>query len=328
MKHFRLNIILLIIGIIALSVWLGALMVGTGHTVLMSAVAVALVVLVIRLLHIARQLVRQMSSFVSALRNNDFMIRFPQSDDTELCEMFSAMNDITALYRNCLTEIETKRHYYDRILKIMSHELRNSITPVVSLTHDMLKRPQVYHGGALHEGLEVIHGQCVSIKHFLDSYYEMTHLPKPQNACIDVCRMLTRIRQLFAQELQKPEHRNVELRFGLGQGMTVEGDEAMLNQVLVNLITNAIQATSGREHPLIEVLASTPDGKPCITVSDNGTGIADDIKEDIFQPFFTTHTEGTGIGLCISRQIMRLHGGDLTVTSKEGHGAQFVMTFA
>ncbi len=328
MKHFRLNIILLLLGLVALSACLGILLAGGGHTLLVSAVALAIAVLAAWLIHILRQLVRLMSSFVSALSNSDFMIRFPDSDDRELREMFAAMNDITGLYRHNLTEIETKRHYYDRILKIMSHELRNSITPIVSLTGDMLKRPRVYQGETLSEGLSVINDQCVNIKHFLDSYYEMTHLPRPQCAAIDVCHMLTHIRQLFAQQLQRPENSRVELRFVLGQGMTIEGDESMLNQVLVNLITNALQATSGREHPLIEVMASTPNGKPCITVTDNGPGIAADIRDDIFQPFFTTHTEGTGIGLCISRQIMRLHGGDLTVTGREGHGAQFVMTFA
>lgn len=152
-------------------------------------------------------------------------------------------------------------------------------------------------------------------------------MPQPQKNCIDVGVMLAHIRQLFTQEMQKPEYRNVELRFSLGRGMTIYGAESLINQVLISLITNALQATAETEHPLIEVMSSTPDGKPCITIADNGTGIANDIKNDLFYPFFTTRTEGTGVGLCISRQIMRLHGGDLTVTSNVGHGAEFLMTF-
>lgn len=327
MRHFRLNIIFILIALIGASVCLGYNAAHHAHITITTALTVLVAVLVAWLLHIVWRLVHQMSFFINALNSKDFMMRFPNSDDPELREMFNAMNDITGIYRNYLSEMETKRHYYDRILKIMNHELRNSITPIVALTNDMLKRPQVYKGETLHEGLEVINGQCVSIKRFLDSYYEMTHLPKPQSACIDVCQMLTHLRQLFTQELQKPEHKNVDLRFSFGQGMTIEADEAMINQVLINLIANALQATSDTEKPLIEVMASTPNGKPCITVSDNGTGIADDIKDDIFQPFFTTHPEGTGIGLCISRQIMRLHGGDLTVSSKQGRGSEFMMTF-
>lgn len=129
------------------------------------------------------------------------------------------------------------------------------------------------------------------------------------------------------QELKKPEHSNVTLNFSFGKGMVINGDEALLSQVLINLINNALQATAGTEHPLIEVFASTPNGKPCITVTDNGIGIADDIIADIFQPFYTTRESGTGVGLCISRQIMRLHGGDLTVSSQLGKGAQFTMEF-
>lgn len=241
--------------------------------------------------------------------------------------MFNAMNDIINIYRDNLTEIETKRFYYDRILKIMSHELRNSITPLTSLSDDMLKRPQVYQGETLREGLEVINDRCVSIKRFLDSYYEMTHLPQPQMISIDVEQLFVRINQLFMQELKKPEHSNVTLNFSFGKGMVINGDEALLSQVLINLINNALQATAGTEHPLIEVFASTPNGKPCITVTDNGIGIADDIIADIFQPFYTTRESGTGVGLCISRQIMRLHGGDLTVSSQLGKGAQFTMEF-
>lgn len=327
MHHFRLNIIFTAVALIIASVALGMLVTSAGYVLLKALLVLSILGIAVRLLMIVRRLIHQMSFFVNALSSKDFMIRFPKSDDSELCEMFNAMNEIAEKYRRYLSDLETKRHYYDRILKIMSHELRNSITPIVALTDDMLKRPQVYQGESLHEGLEVINGQCVGMKRFLDSYYEMTHLPQPQKTFIDVRQMLAHVRQLFAQEMQKPEHQNVDLRFSFGMGMTIDADESMINQVLINLITNALQATAETEHPLIEIMASTPNGKPCITVTDNGTGIADDIKDDIFQPFFTTHANGTGIGLCISRQIMRLHGGDLTVTSRVGRGAEFMMVF-
>lgn len=327
MRHFRLNIIITVLVIIAASAGLGILLAAGGHAVPKILLAAVIAAMLVRLMQMVWRLIHQMSFFVSALSNNDFMIRFPKSDDRELCEMFNTMNDIIALYRDNQTEIETKRFYYDRILKIMSHELRNSITPIVSLSDDMLKRPNVYQGETLREGIEVINDRCVSIKRFLDSYYEMTHLPQPQMSTIDVGQMLAHIRQLFTQELQKPEWQGAELRFSYGDGMTIDGDEALLSQVLINLITNALQATADTVHPVIEVVASTPNGKPYITVTDNGTGIPDEIIADIFQPFYTTRESGTGVGLCISRQIMRQHGGDLTVSSKLSAGAQFTLVF-
>lgn len=327
MRHFRLNFLLIMLAVIAVSAVLGMMVCQGAHTLLVTMVGAVVAALLARLMRMVWRLIHQMSFFVRALSNNDFMIRFPKSDDRELCDMFDTMNDIIRIYRDNLTEIETKRFYYDRILKIMSHELRNSITPLTSLSDDMLKRPQVYQGETLREGLEVINDRCVSIKRFLDSYYEMTHLPQPQMSTIDVEQFFVHINQLFMLELKKPEYSNVTLNFSYGKGMTVNGDEALLSQVLINLINNALQATGSTEQPLIEVFASTPNGKPCITVTDNGTGIADEIIADIFQPFYTTREQGTGVGLCISRQIMRLHGGDLTVSSRPGKGAQFSMTF-
>ena len=327
MRYFRLSMVLVVMALVAASAALGMLIAAGGHTAAVVLSALAVVILSVRLMQMVRRLIHQMSFFVNALSDKDFMIRFPESDDRELCEMFSVMNRIIALYRDNRTEIETKRLYYDRILKIMNHELRNSITPLVSLSDDMLKRPQVYCGDVLREGVEVINDRCVSIKRFLDAYYEMTHLPPPQMGTIEVEQLLAHVRRLFVRELRRPDFQNVDLRFSVGRGMTLDGDEALLCQVLINLINNALQATAATARPLIEVVASTPGGKPCITVTDNGTGIVDDIIADIFQPFYTTRSDGTGVGLCISRQIMRQHGGDLTVSSRPGKGAQFAMVF-
>lgn len=328
MNHFRLYLVLLTLMLIAVSIGIGMTL-GNGeeYYIYIILLALAAIFIITKMIQMIWQLIHVMSYFVRALANRDFMMRFPPSDDAELQEMFCTMNKIATMYQDYLKEIETKHFYYDRILKIMSHELRNSITPIVSLSSDMLKRPSQYQGSRMQEGLEVINSQCVGIKKFLDSYYEMTHLPQPQIEQTDVAQLFARTKQLFEQELQKPCHNNVRMTFKYGSGMTVNADGQMLNQVLINLIKNALQATLGTQHPLIEITATTPNGKPCITVSDNGTGIPDSIINDIFHPFYTTSPEGTGVGLCISRQIMRLHGGDLTVNSKLGKGSIFTITF-
>lgn len=327
MNHFRLYLLSLTLMLIAVCIGIGMTIISETSSTYAVLLIIAAIFIVVRLAYIVWQPVHLMSYFVKALWQRDFMMRFPKSDDNEIQEMLQIMNKIVEIYRDNLKEIETKRFYYDRILKIMSHELRNSITPIVSLSSDMLKRPDSYHGEALQEGLEVINGQCVGIKRFLDSYHKLTHLPQPQITKIDVAQMLIQTKRLFDQELQKPEYQNTRLIFSYGDNMSIEGDGKMLQQVLINLIKNALQATRNTPQACIEIMASTPNGVPYITVSDNGSGIPNDIIDDIFQPFYTTHTDGTGIGLCISRQIMRLHNGDLTVTSKEGHGAQFMMTF-
>lgn len=187
MNHFRLYLVLLTLMLIAVSIGIGMTL-GNGeeYYIYIILLALAAIFIITKMVQMIWQLIHVMSYFVRALANRDFMMRFPPSDDGELQEMFCTMNKIATMYQNYLKEIETKHFYYDRILKIMSHELRNSITPIVSLSSDMLKRPSQYQGSRMQEGLEVINSQCVGIKKFLDSYYEMTHLPQPQIQQTDI----------------------------------------------------------------------------------------------------------------------------------------------
>ena len=117
------------------------------------------------------------------------------------------------------------------------------------------------------------------------------------------------------------------VKFSWGEGMTLMADEAMLTQVLTNLIRNAREATEEMADACVRVVATDSGGSPYILVSDNGPGIPDDIKEEIFLPFYTTKQDGNGIGLCLSRQIMRQHGGDLKLSLSNGTGATFMVTF-
>ena len=105
MRHFRLNIIITVLVIIAASAALGMLLVAGGHAVPKILLAAVIAAMLVRLMQMVWRLIHQMSFFVSALSNSDFMIRFPKSDDRELCEMFNTMNDIIALYRDNQTEI-------------------------------------------------------------------------------------------------------------------------------------------------------------------------------------------------------------------------------
>ena len=107
--------------------------------------------------------------------------------------------------------------------------------------------------------------------------------------------------------------------------MTLYADEGLLTQVLTNLIKNACEATEGQENALVRVVASVANGSPYIQVDDNGPGIPEEIRDEVFLPFYTTKEEGTGIGLCLSRQIMLLHGGDLKLLPTHVRGAAFMV---
>ncbi len=107
--------------------------------------------------------------------------------------------------------------------------------------------------------------------------------------------------------------------------MKITADADQLTLVLTNLIKNAREATEGLPDASIHIVASEANGSPYIAVSDNGSGIPEEMAEEVFLPFYATKQSGTGIGLCLSRQIMRLHGGDLKLMPQHGHGAIFIV---
>jgi len=270
------------------------------------------------LLRLANLVPHQVNYFLHSLLCHDYMIHFPATKDAKLGMMYENMNRIIAQYRNSLLDIEYKQQYYNRLLRIMTHELRNSITPVITLSSDMLKRPENYTSDRLHRGMEVIHGQCVNVKAFLDSYYQLTHLPDPQKETIEMDDFFGHLQDLMT-------HPSIHIQWG--KGMKLEADESLLGMVLTNLIRNACEATEGMPDADIRVVATDSGGSPYIMVSDNGPGIPEGIRDEIFLPFYTTKQEGTGIGLCLSRQIMRLHGGDLKLSLSNGPGATFILSF-
>lgn len=254
----------------------------------------------------------QVKLFLSSILNKDMSSRFPQSRDKELQQMYRDMNYIMQTYSQSVTDLETKKIYYDRILRIMTHELRNSLTPIISVSEDMLGN--AYSPGETQEAVEVIHGQCASIKQFLDSYHELTHLPKPVLTAVNVSDMLRHVQQLYP---------NFAITIQCAHSMTLQCDEALIRQILVNLVKNAREASA----TAVIITASAPNGIPRITVADNGTGIPEDMREDIFLPFYTSKESGSGIGLALSRQIMNLHGGTLTCSAHEKTGALFILEF-
>ena len=266
----------------------------------------------------------QVKYFLGCLRSKDTMSRFPDTHDADLKQMYADMNLIMQKYGQSQMELETKRMYYDRILRIMTHELRNSITPIISLSEDMLQRE--YAPEDSREAVEVIHEQCTSIKTFLDSYYELTHLPKPEIREVDAKSLLQHVERLYP---------DLGISIECAQGLKLQCDESQIKQLMINLVKNAIEAMGNKKMielkneriPAVMITASAPEGNPRITVSDRGPGIPADKREEIFLPFYTSKTGGSGIGLALSRQIMNLHKGMLTCSGNEQGGAMFILQF-
>lgn len=327
MKYFRLNFILCIVGIVLFTA-LATLCFAAGRhaqAILSVIPAVISVVLLWRMVH---RLVRSMSDFMDALDMNDTTIRFAESHDPDINRMSQTMRRIMAIYSSDRLELETRKLYYDRILRIMTHEMRNAITPIVSLSADMKRNPDRYKDEELNEAVSLISDESQSIRRFLDSYYELTHLPKPEIETIDVMDFFSGIRKSFALCLSDKGLDTDIIDYTIPVDMQLQADRDLLGRLVTNVLRNAIDAVASVPSPHIHLDVSVSEGHPYISVEDNGCGIPAEMMPNLFQPFFTTKPGGSGIGLCLSRQIARLHGGDFTITSTPSHGTKALITLA
>lgn len=327
MKHFSLRLALLIAAVIALSVisfWLYS----RGLWPQASIVLIADVVAVIMLVNLVSRLSSLISTFLKSMLAGDSTMRFDYGrNDPLVGDLARDMNSISSIYQENKGQLETSKLYYDRILKIMTHEMRNYVTPVISLTSDVSDHPDRYSSpSALLEVISLIHSQSSGIRRFLDSYYRLTHLPPLSVSQISAADFAKRIIQLLPGELTS---RNLDLsvcQFEVPQDMHLSIDISLMTQVFINLIRNALDSVSSVDNPAVTVSISASETHPFITVSDNGPGISPSIAENLFQPFFTTKPDGCGVGLTICRQIVRQHGGDLYLLASNSSVTTFAIS--
>ena len=214
----------------------------------------------------------------------------------------------------------------------------NSITPISSLTstlreildHDMQKRNSHYElkeEGAddLREGLSTIENRSSGLIKFIDAYREYTSLPKPKMATVRLKDLIEHVAQLMKTELKKT-HINFHYSCS-SEYLTIQADLEMIEQVLINLLKNAIEALAETENPNLELMGRYDEKSVHIEIIDNGPGIIKEALEHIFVPFYTTKRTGSGIGLSLSRQIMQMHNGSITVESDPDVRTAFTLRF-
>lgn len=285
--------------------------------------SILLFVVVYRLWKLIRFPFGMVEFFLLSLRCGERMMRFTKTKDKNMALMQEYMNSIISLYYNNMNDIETKKNLYDSVLKIMTHEMRNTLSPIINMSEYYIKDSG--ENVSLHEmkeGMKLINKQSRNIKNFLDSYHTLIHLSEPNIKKIFLPTVLKEIEQLMRNE---PNGNKIRI---LSANMYVHADVIQLKQLLINVLHNAMHAVEGYDDACIELCASMSDKSSVITVTDNGCGIPASKLKDIFQPFYTTRCEGSGIGLSLCRQIMLLHGGEITVESNpDTRYTQFTMVF-
>lgn len=266
---------------------------------------------------------RQLESFFCAINNNDFNAHFTEKgNDKFLNGLFREMNRIIAQFEDNHTELEERRFYYESIIRVLTHEIRNSITPIASLSADLIKYNDEYGKEGTIDGLQTINQQVQQLNTFLNAYHRLTHLPDPVKAKVDISTLFDKLNRLLSSE-----QGSGNICYTSPVNVEILLDQNLITLALINLIRNALQATANNPEPQIKVEAGKETAFSFIQVSDNGEGIPPDRQEDIFIPFYSTKKEGSGIGLPLSRRIMQLHGGELNVNSVPGEKTIFRMIF-
>jgi signal transduction histidine kinase len=174
--------------------------------------------------------------------------------------------------------------------------------------------------------LETIHKRSSGLLHFVDTYRNLTKIPKPNFSIFKVEKLFDNIYRLLEMEIDKY---NIDCQISINpESIELSADEQLIEQVLINLIKNSIHALENTENPTLELKAFlNKRGRISIQVSDNGQGIIKEVLDKIFIPFFTTKPKGSGIGLSLSKQILRLHGGTITAQSEPNVRTSFTLTF-
>ncbi len=252
------------------------------------------------------------------------------SDKKEL--MLLSVQDI----KNELDEKELDS--WRKLIRVMMHEIMNSITPITSLSESLggyfytngeVKSPSEIDEKTIAttiRGLEVIREQGKGLISFVDSYRKLTRLSKPKKKLFSVKNLIENI-NILSGSFNHAEH--VEISFEVKpEELEILADEKQVSQVLINLVKNAFQANAENQTAKVKIISNLGEnGRPEIRVVDNGPGIPEDVLEKIFIPFFTTKESGSGIGLSLSRQIMQMHGGSLKVISSPGKSTVAVISF-
>ena len=252
---------------------------------------------------------------------------------------FRLQNQIFILVsiQNIHSELEEKEmEAWQNLIRVLTHEIMNSVTPVVSLASTVKDLLAGTSGAEIQsketmtdisDAVQTIQKRSQGLLNFVQSYRKLTRIPRPDFKIFPLIELFTRVDQLMRLQIAEKNIKNYSFDVD-PKSLELTADPELIEQVLINLMLNAIQAVQKKPAAKIELFGRMDEnGRIIIHVIDNGPGIIKEVQDKIFIPFFTTKKEGSGIGLSLSRQIMRLHRGAITVKSKPNVETVFTLRF-
>lgn len=246
---------------------------------------------------------------------------------------------VLVAFQDIHAELEEKEiESWQKLIRVLTHEIMNSITPISSLASTISEMlidtsndtPRLHkldeeEIANVENAIHTIQKRSNGLLNFVDIYRNLTRIPQPNFRYFRVGEAFDRAEQLMKQKM---DELNIDCQCVVyPDDLMLTADPDLIDQVIINLLLNSLDAVKNAESPRIILKAYHDNHKTIIEVSDNGAGIKQDIIEKIFMPFFTSKKDGSGIGLSLSRQIMHLHKGSISVRSKPGEGAVFTLIF-
>lgn len=197
---------------------------------------------------------------------------------------------------------------WNKLSHVLAHEIMNTIAPIISLSQTLASYPELSDKAI--RGLHIIQEQSERLMEFTESFRHLSYLPQPEKQCFSLSHLLHKLKELLDSDFQ--ENQITFTLYCSLESIFIIGDEKQLSQVFLNLLKNAMQALEGRSQGIISINVEQKE-YVIIDITDNGVGIPAEIQEKVFIPFYTTKSEGTGIGLSLCKEIVRRHNGHLFI---------------
>ncbi|MHB1687428.1 MAG: sensor histidine kinase [Ignavibacteriaceae bacterium] len=298
--------------------------------------------------------IQELSSLSKSLMESLFNIRAGEKilvktvDNNELAQLSIYATDFKLKEKqftlvsisNIQSELEEREmEAWQNLIRVLTHEIMNSVTPLISLSStassllndidNQTKNNQILNTDAMEDikgALDTILKRSKGLFHFVDDYRNLTRIPIPSFSVFKISDLFDRIKKLFIDRFIE---KKIIFTFMVEPSdLELTADPDLIEQVIINLILNSISALAKTSLPEIKLISKIDNrGGILIQVTDNGHGIPEELYEKIFIPFFTTRKEGSGIGLSLSRQVMRVHKGGITVRSIPNKETVFTLKF-
>ena len=233
--------------------------------------------------------------------------------------------------------IKTETEAWNRLLKILNHEIFNSVTPLSSLSNTLKMIIKKENGEVkssdelsddevqdIAESVEIIQQRSNNLMNFINGFKKLAKVPPPKIHRVSLNKLLDQAVLLFKNELEKKE---IEIKIISENNLEINADQSQLEQAIINLVSNSIHAVEKAKNRRIELKSFMRGNSKCIEVWDNGQGIPEENMDRIFIPFYSTRKNGSGIGLSLSRYLVQLNNGTIDVKSEVNKETQFTLLF-